>query len=319
MRPSGRWHPHGFSLVELLVVIGVTAVLIAILLPAVMAAREAARRSECRNRLKQLALAAHIHESSHASLPGNGWGYWWVGDPDRGSGQKQPGGWIYQLLPELDQSALRNLGTGQSDTDRYLTLGDLTQKPMNFVRCPSRPAPDVGNQRPTARWWNAEARPQQNRTDYAVNEGDFITDTDRGPPTLAAGDAPSYRWKDVSQATGVCFLRSAVRMGDISDGASTTYFAGEKRVSAEHYSGFMDLGFDQSALSGVDLDLARWTIETPKPDGAGFESRIFGSAHSGGFHMAMCDGSVRWIAYSIDAALHRSHGNRRDGGPASND
>ena len=98
-----------FTLVELLVVIAIIGVLIALLLPAVQAAREAARRSQCQNHLKQIGLACQLHVDSLKHYPSNGWGYRWMGDPDRGFGEEQPGGWIYSVTPFLEQGSVQHL------------------------------------------------------------------------------------------------------------------------------------------------------------------------------------------------------------------
>ena len=107
-------HRRGFTLIELLVVIAIIGVLIALLLPAVQAAREAARRSQCSNNLKQMTLATLTHEDTHKTLPSAGWGAHWMGDPDRGFGVEQPGGWAYNVLPFLEQGNLRQIGAGAS-------------------------------------------------------------------------------------------------------------------------------------------------------------------------------------------------------------
>ena len=319
MRQSANRLQRGFTVIELLVSIAIIGLLLAVLLPAVQQVRESARRTQCRNHLKQMALAMHNHESTFGRFPGNGWGFVWVGEPDRGTGPEQPGGWVYQILPYIEQGAMRTLGAGLNDYDRRDALGRLTQHSIALLRCPSRPAPLSAPRNPLLFWSNADHYPNEPRTDYAVNEGDFVTNTGPGPFSLTEGDDPSYAWQDTSPATGVCFLRSTIRTGDISDGLTHTYLVGEKHVNRDHYADALDPGYDQNPYTGVDLDLNRWTHIPPQPDSVASNSRAFGSAHAAGFHMALCDGSVRFISFSTDANLHRQLGNRRDGRSTGSD
>ena len=131
-----------FTLVELLVVIAIIGILVSLLLPAVQSAREAARRSQCLNNLKQLGLGMLNHESAHQFFPSGGWGWYWVGDPDRGTGAEQPGGWVYALLPYIEEGPLYDDGAdGQPD---LLTPQQLAgsarriQTPLPGHQCPSR-------------------------------------------------------------------------------------------------------------------------------------------------------------------------------------
>ena len=106
----------GFTLVELLVVIAIIGILVALLLPAIQAAREAARRTECKNKLKQMGLAALTHEDTQKHLPTGGWGWRWSGDPDAGYGDRQPSGWYYNILAYTEESAIHDLGKDGNPT-----------------------------------------------------------------------------------------------------------------------------------------------------------------------------------------------------------
>ncbi len=123
---ASRKAPSGFTLVELLVVIAIIGLLIALLLPAVQAAREAARRNQCMNNLKQLSLAALNHESSKKFLPTGGWGHDWIGDPDSGFGQNQPGGWAYSIMFFMDAATVIEQTAGlplKTGTPNKVTMG----------------------------------------------------------------------------------------------------------------------------------------------------------------------------------------------------
>ena len=140
-RTSSRGIRHAaFTLVELLVVIAIIGILIALLLPAIQAVREAARRTQCMNNLKELSLGFLNHESTQHFLPTGGWGYHWVGVPDQGFGVNQPGGWPYNILPYIEQGSIRRLGSGQAAGSNELAnaLATAITTPMSLFNCPAR-------------------------------------------------------------------------------------------------------------------------------------------------------------------------------------
>ena len=308
---------RAFTVVEIIVSVLIVSALLALLLPAILSARESARVIQCRSNLKELSLSIHDYESALGTIPGNGWGFEWVGEPDRGTGPAQPGGWIYQMLPFIGQPVPRALGSGLAGMEQRAALGQLTSLNVPLLRCPTRAGAERALRNPLVVWRNADTHQYDSRTDYAINEGDFVTDTDSGPLSLAAGDTLSYPWKDMSKATGVSFLRSTVRLRDITDGSSNTYLLGEKHVASAHYDDGCDPGYDQNPFTGVDLDLSRWSNFAPHRDGADMSGRAFGSAHASGFHMSFCDGSIRSISYHICIETHQQLGNRQDSRPVS--
>ena len=114
-----------------------------------------------------------------------------------------------------------------------------------------------------------------------------------------------------TQVNGIFFNRSQLRIAQITDGTSNTYLAGEKCLSPDHYTDGMTWGDDGSTFIGFDGDTNRWTDQPPVQYCAGTgSSDAFGSAIGGGLNMVFCDGSVRFISYSIDLATHRCFGNR---------
>jgi len=323
----------GFTLVELLVVIAIIGILVSLLLPAVQSARESARRAQCSNNLKQIALAFLNHEQAHGHLPAGGWGWRWMGDPNSGFGRKQPGGWCYGILPYIEQESLRNLGVGRTGTALQADLVTVHSTPVAMFNCPTRRAAiafpyvdDFGSG--YEGFNNLRGFPSPlvaARGDYAANGGSDGAQAPEGAATLELGQTTDD-WLDTRLRNGVMGQVSMVRIADIRDGTTNTYLVGERNINPDHYLTGLDPADDNNHYVGIDLDTVRWTCNNatsttctgyrPYQDTRGVGTRYaFGSAHPGGFNMALCDGSVRLISYSIDVLTHRDLGNRKDGNP----
>ena len=327
---------HGFTLVELLVVITIIGILIALLLPAVQAAREAARRVQCSNHLKQLALGALTHESANGCLPTEGWGVDFVGDPDRGFGQRQPGGWIFSTLPYIELQDLHDLGIGQTDlAARAVSIVQRLTTPLNVLNCPSRRSPVLYPSTHGMAFYYAVGTQTSSqglpslvgKSDYACNAG-TTGDSNAmpgGPPNVVAGDTwPAANWAGQYHAkdTGVMFTHSAIKLAEITDGTSNTYMIGEKYCMPDDYFDGVSNWDDQTWDTAADWDTMRFTGNTgnlsdtnylPTQDTPGLGAGLaFGSAHSNGCYMAFCDGSVQFMNYNIDLKTHWCLGNRSD-------
>ncbi len=169
-----RFRPplHGFTLVELLVVITIIGMLIALLLPAVQIALEAGRRAQCRENLRQIGLAFHGHHQTQGFFLTGGWSYAFVGDPDRGYGVKQPGGWIYNILDYIEQGPLRSHARGLDDAGKWDALGQLQATALQVFNRPTRHRRGVCPNSTIFTPINAAKSLQLAKTDYAANGGD---------------------------------------------------------------------------------------------------------------------------------------------------
>jgi prepilin-type N-terminal cleavage/methylation domain-containing protein/prepilin-type processing-associated H-X9-DG protein len=338
----------GFTLIELLVVIAIIAVLIGLLLPAVQKVREAANRTRCQNHLKQIALAMHTSHDAYGHFVSGGWGWEWSGVPGRGIDKRQPGGWVYSTLPFIEQDNIYRIGTdATNDITRRAAYLAIMEKVVPIYNCPSRrgggPFPNTGQYDYRGNFAN-RVRPQLlARTDYAANSGRDRRNNDAGPagwtygngneigagpPSLAAGDSGAYDWKlwpessasDARTYTGVFFCRSETRFKDIPSGTSNVYAFGEKYIRAGCYEGVcppnnpqVDFGDNETMYTGFNNDVFRATHDLPLPDHPDQNNQSrFGSSHTGGLNMAMCDGSVHFVSFTIDRAAWRRAGDREE-------
>ncbi|HZZ29188.1 MAG TPA: DUF1559 domain-containing protein [Pirellulales bacterium] len=305
-----------FTLVELLVVMAIVGVLISLLIPAVQTARESARKTQCRNNLKQIGVAILNHVNAQRFFPTGGWGGGWTGDPNLGFDHHQPGGWIYNVLPYLEENVLRVRGLDLSPTDKATALGSVCATALTVFNCPSRRATKLYPNVWPYPSYNVTLGPLVARSDYAICAGDRGTNglgDQGGPKSFDA--AADYPWPDPSRFTGISFVRSQIKPAQVIDGLSKTYSAGEKYLDSEYYESGWDPSDRGHMYSGFAVDNVRLALanDPPKRDQVSVTSETcFGSAHWNSFNVVLCDGSVQDINYLINLSIHRQFANRCD-------
>ncbi|MEZ6130083.1 MAG: DUF1559 domain-containing protein [Planctomycetaceae bacterium] len=286
---------RGFTLIELLVVIAIIAILIALLLPAVQQAREAARRTQCKNNMKQLGLALHNYHDVHTAFPPG----WIAVDPVTRRHSAHDGingaGWGTMILPYIDQSPLYN------QFNASLAIHDPVNVPFidNILpawQCPSDPKPDkweieeegspgtVLAELPTANYIGA----------FGTEELDGCENAPGTAPVTAGGQC---------RGDGIFYHNSKVRMRDITDGTTNTFIVGERRTDAtlgwySTWPGMVAEGEEafQRVLGSAD--------HVPNDPAAHFDD--FSSFHEGGSQFVLGDGSCRFISENIDKGLYQS-------------
>lgn len=323
----------GFTLVELLVVIAIIGVLVAMLLPAVQSAREAARSTDCKNRIRQLALAAQLHHDALGYFPPARYEPRPDSDPAEQCGQETPT-WLARVMPYIEQSALGEQWDYAKPWHQHPEKVRTTV-PDIFL-CPSRRAgtnpTGIRNLRTTTSGGDGRLpcgcpippRPVTaaldvigGLSDYAGNHGDLSPGATGDPTDFyfggnGTGVIISVRPKCKS-ATAVAPL-DRIRMASVSDGTSNTFLFGEKFVPLNGLGQFPE---DSPAYDGDHLP-ASCRLAGPGLRLANGPSDLladmfsFGSWHPSGVHFAMVDGSVRMFSASTDTKLLGSLANRRD-------
>ncbi|HET6423742.1 MAG TPA: DUF1559 domain-containing protein [Planctomycetaceae bacterium] len=321
---------RGFTLIELLVVIAIIAILIALLLPAVQQAREAARRTQCRNNLKQIGLALHNYHDNFNTLPlgsrnaigaiGNDWGQsWWVG-----------------VLPYIDQGPLFNGYTQVGDNTGYvLNANYLNGKGFAARLCPSSPMGEF-------EWTphNGPGNPGVAVTHYTGIAGAYpdYSNAARNFDTAGVGGEPV----GINGTGGVLFFNSRIRIGDISDGTTNQLMVGEqsdwlietatgqKRIAIHSWPHGMFMGSPgPNYWRMFNTATLRYRPNYKQAEGghnchccaatgvcgnAGNNNPIQ-SAHAGGVHCLLADGSVKFYSENMNLETWLRLALRDDGKP----
>ena len=307
----------GFTLIELLVVIAIIAILVAILLPAVQQAREAARRTQCKNSLKQLGLAMRNYAGTHQALPP-------IGATGNYSYSPQA-----QVLPFLDAGGLHDL----IDFDEPLIVGpswlsqsnpllsDVVRRTLPVLLCPS----DAGNPFTEDRYGQTWAG-----GNYLVNlgSGAGTTYVDRVPSDGLFWKGSSVRFRDMTDGASNTLLMSESLFGDrVSDASTTTLTSVDRQMARTGMGGPPGAHTGESLAAGPKTSyrgnrLETWirglgystavngflTPNSEQPDVAHHGDAIMAarSAHAGGVQAVMADGRVIFASDSVDRSVWRA-------------
>ena len=303
----------GFTLIELLVVIAIIAVLIALLLPAVQQAREAARRTQCKNSLKQIGLAMHSYHDTFNQFPP---GYIAKIPFNIISGEKSLWSWGAFILPYIDQANLYNqISPGNNLLENVLVAypGALQTK-LAVFRCASDTGPQTNNYvesmtpgATTVNNYNANVVDSNGNT-VAISTSNYVMVSGPADSTTPAVRDQSQSLKD---PLGIGFQNGNINFRDITDGSSNTLLVGERAwnyksriLGAATVFGFSASINDQGSSANVKsagmnaLGLTYNGINATV--GIQHDRRGFSSSHVGGAHFLMCDGSVRFVSENID-------------------
>ncbi len=312
---------RAFTLVELLVVISIIGILMALVIPAVQSSRESGRRTACANNLKQIGLGSLSHLKSQNHFPASGWGYKWVGDPDRGFGVSQPGGWVYNILPYIEETTLHDLGRGQADAAKKQAAYQVTRTPLAVMHCVSRRPVQLYPHNPDTLTSNVPhnslVSPDVAKADYAVNYGNIFVAETPGPNAVTT--VKTYaNYVDSQKVNGISAAYSEIRDAHVRDGLSKTYLVGEKYVPSDTVDDYQGGGDAQSMYTGYNDDIGRWAHIVPydartTATGPQQSKNLFGSQHTGICQFVFCDGTVRPILVEIDLTVHMALASRAGG------
>ena len=332
---------RAFTLIELLVVIAIIAILIALLLPAVQQAREAARRTQCKNNLKQLGLACHNYHDTFGQFPQN-----YDGRPvaEMTLGQWQGGkgsfGWIVMALPYLEQAPLYQQFDFSDQSGGSGSLGWTSEKNTNAatailsaLMCPSNPQPsrvivDVAGCGGGGTFGGA----QVGRTDYTgnlgfiagdwrsclVSDGGNIPLTKTGTETVgqpldAWGEGSSQNY--LQSMNGVFSFMGTAKMRDITDGTSNTILVMEDHHWAAGKTQPTNYARDTGWASPMQVTTAANLINQGYGYNDPHKCHGISSTHVGGAQILLCDGSVRFISENLDLRTLQAIATRGTGVP----